>query len=137
MKAICPVCDKDIEIGERDIKIAVQHKAETQGMNLVSCPECCRVLVLPNDLPVDGDQLRQWISENEDSDDWLGDLCNLKGIVASKPTGFIEELGVREYRPGSGSKPLPKRKYMLAYGINPACAQDKRGPEKTPFKTGD
>jgi hypothetical protein len=125
LKSTCPVCDEDIIISERAIKLSVMHMGETAGNALVGCPNCCRVLILPG---VDGANLDQWISDydkKQESGDWLECLPFLDDMNAKEPNGFIEELGVKKYTPGDSTQAIPRRAYMVAYGIDPECALAK------------
>ena len=116
IETTCPVCEKDITITERDIKLAVQHKADTGGNVLVTCPECCRALVVP----VEGDPV-EWVISIAERDDWNGCVAMLDDTEIQKPSGSRGDLGVLEYIPGNGAKALRKRPYMFVYGVNPEC----------------
>lgn len=133
IETICPVCEEDITIAEREIKLAIQHKGESGGKILVSCPECCRVLVMPEDMP-EGAELEQWITDVEDV------VCVpiLNDDYIRIPTGQTILLGKKTYMSGGGDAPLMKRAYMARYGINPECAIAKNpSMGSKPFKIGD
>ena len=117
----CPVCEKEISIRARDIKLAVQHRKDTGGKILVSCPDCCRALALEGDVP-ENMTVDEWVSQMvENPDDWCGCVPMLDATQEEIPNGSYADLGVTFYRPGSGGKALKKRPYMFAYGIDPAC----------------
>lgn len=116
LKTICPVCESDISIAGKDIKLAVMQKAKTAGKPLVGCPACARVLVI-SDAP-DTD-VSQWIEKVSESDDWLGCVPLMDPEQAKIPTGYIGDLAFRRYKPGQGGEPLPRREYMVRYGIDP------------------
>jgi hypothetical protein len=139
IKIDCPVCENPITIKARDIKLAVQHKKDTGGKILISCPECCRALVLPDGTPTDGAELEEWIvKESEKPDDCCGCVPMLDSTQEQIPNGSYTDLGVTFYRPGSGGKPMKKRSYMMTYGINPECHMAKNpGMGGKAFKTGD
>lgn len=119
IETICPVCEKDMEIKARDLKLAIRHKAETGGKVLVSCPHCCRALKMPNDVPTEEANVDAWIGSVED--DWESCVPMLDDTQARTPLGSYSDLGVTVYRPGSGGKAVGKRTYMYKYGINPEC----------------
>jgi len=132
LKLICQVCEEDIVISEREIKLAVRHKAATGGNALISCPHCSRVLVLPADAPEDDVALEAWLPSVADT------MCvpMLSDTAIRIPAGVAEELGAKVYRPGGGGPALAKRAYMLRYGINPENALRKMGrSESKPFNT--
>ena len=120
--SICPVCDADITISEREIKIAVKRRADTQGTVLLTCPACCRVLVPDEGAPEGDAELIQWIVQQVEDEGWLPCVRMLDPVLEKMPAGDIEHRGVKEYRPGSGDDLLPRRAYMLKYGIDPECA---------------
>jgi len=129
----CTVCENDISITEREIKLAIQHKGDTGGKILVSCPECCRVLVMPADTP-EGSDLVQWITDVQDV------VCVpiLNDDYIRIPAGRETLLGKTSYKPGGGDRSLGKRAYMFRYGINPECALAKNpSMGGKPFKIGD
>lgn len=134
----CPVCEKEVTITSREIKLAIQHKKDTGGLALVSCPECCRALVLPEGIPQSGAELEEWIiSEIEDPEDCCGCVPMLDPTQEQIPTGSYADLGVTFYRPGGGGVAMKKRPYMYAYGIDPACHIAKNpGMGGKPFKAG-
>ena len=126
IESICPVCDADITISERDIKIAVKRRGDTEGQILLTCPACCRVLV-PNEGAPEGDaELIQWIVQQAEDGGWLPCVPMLDPMLEKMPAGYVEHLGVKEYRPGAGDDPLPRRAYMLKYGIDPECSLRKQ-----------
>ncbi len=126
IKIDCPVCEEEVEISARDIRLAIQHKNKTGGKALVSCPECCRVLVLPEGVPESGDALEEWVTkEAENPEDCCGCVPVLDENVVKTPTGGYKDLNVWYYRPGGGGNALRKREYMLEYGINPECYMNK------------
>ena len=130
----CPVCENDISITEKEIKLAIRAKPDTGGKILVSCPECCRVLVMPEGMP-EGADLAQWITDVQDvvcvpilDDDY----------IRLPSGGGIEILGKKTYKPGGGDQALGKRAYMYRYGINPECAVAKNpSVGGKPFKVED
>ena len=128
----CPVCEEDITITDRDIKLSIQHKGDTGGKILVSCQNCCRVLVMPEDMP-QGADLDQWITD-------VGDVVCvpiLNDDYIRIPAGKTVLLGKTTYMPGGGSGALMKRPYMFRYGINPECALAKNVSEGgKPFVIG-
>ncbi|MCK9569466.1 hypothetical protein M0R72_11050 [Candidatus Pacearchaeota archaeon] len=132
LKLICPVCEEDISIAEREIKLAVRHKAATGGKALISCPLCSRVLVLPEPVPEDDAALDAWIPSVADT------MCvaMLNDEAIRIPAGMQNDLGKKAYRPGGGGPALSKREYMARYGIDPerALANMGRG-NVTPFNT--
>jgi hypothetical protein len=113
----CPVCEESITITERDMRLAIQHKAETGETPLVSCSNCCRCLVLP-DAPQDMDALAEW------KPDVSGETCVpfLDDEFIREPNGVVTHLGAKTYTSGGGTTGLTKRAYMYKYGINPECA---------------
>jgi hypothetical protein len=113
----CPVCENDISITEKEIKRAIMAKGETGGKVLISCPEDCRVLVMPADMP-EGAELSQWITDVQDV------VCVpiLDDDYIRIPAGQVILLGKKTYKPGGGDQALGKRAYMYRYGINPECA---------------
>lgn len=128
---ICPVCEEDITISPRELKIASQHRAETGGRVLVSCPNCCRVLALPDPIPEGEAELEAWAAD-------VSDCCCvplLNDEDVRMPNGCINNLGKKVYRPGGGGPALMKRAYMARYGIDPERAWKKiGGGEKKPFE---
>lgn len=42
LTTICPVCENDISIESRDIKLAVMQKGKTGGKTIIGCPACAR-----------------------------------------------------------------------------------------------
>ena len=129
---ICPVCEQDIEIKAQDLKLAIRHKAETGNKVLVHCPECCRSLKMPDDMPKDDLALNEWIGNV--GDDFGECVPMLDDTQAKTPNGYIGDLGVKLYRPGSGGKPLAKYPYMFRYGINPECYLAKNNSQgRKPF----
>jgi hypothetical protein len=129
LKSICPVCDQDIVIPERSIVVAVMHKDTTEGKALVGCPNCCRILVLPSDIPTDGVALNAWIAkyDTEAETNWLQCAKLLDDMHAKLPNGFVEHIGVRYWTPGDDTQSISTSNYILRYGINPVCAWAKRG----------
>lgn len=136
IKIDCPVCENPIAIKARDIKLAVQHKKDTGGMVLVSCPECCRVLRIASEIP---DDITEWIVEAaENPEDCCPCVPMLDSTQERIPSGSYADLGVTFYRPGGGGKPMKKRAYMATYGINPECHTEKNpGLGGKPFAIGD
>jgi hypothetical protein len=116
IQLICPVCERDIEIPERDLQLAFKHKAESGDRAMASCPKCCRAL------EINGGGLPGNI------DSWLPDIDDmfcfpfLEDTVARNPAGYEVEGGIIYYRPGGGGSLLPKREYMFKYGIDPECS---------------
>jgi hypothetical protein len=132
LEVLCPVCENDISISAREMKLALSHKKETGGKPIVSCPECCRCLLLP-EMPENGADLEQWITDVSDA------VCipMLDDEYIREPTGYSSHLGVRVYTSGAGETGLPKRTYMFKYGINPECAIAKNpNMGGKPFKIG-
>ena len=43
LTTICPVCENDISIESRDIKLAVMQKGKTAGKTIIGCPACARM----------------------------------------------------------------------------------------------
>ena len=136
IEIMCPVCEKDISLTEREIKLAVRAKTETGGMVLVSCPECCRALRIASEIP---DDIAEWIAEAaEDPDTCCPCVPMLDPVQEQIPNGSYADLGVTFYRPGGGGKPMKKRPYMATYGINPECHTSKNpSMGGKPFKIGD
>jgi hypothetical protein len=128
---ICPICEEDIVISERELKIASQHRKETGGKVLISCPKCHRVLALPNPLPEGEAELEEWATSVEDC--CCVPLLNDEDV--RMPNGCIDNLGKKVYRPGGGGPALMKRAYMFRYGINPETAwAEMGGGQQKPFK---
>lgn len=133
ISTICPVCEADITISDREVRLASQHRGETGGKVLVSCPECCRVLALPDPIPTGSAELEAWITSVEDC------CCVplLNDDLVRIPAGQENNLGKKVYRPGGGGPTLMKRAYMARYGIDPERALAKMGRgESKPFKIG-
>ena len=132
LKTICINCDEDIIITERNIRLAVMHMGRTAGKAIVTCPNCCIGLVLP-DVPTDGAALEQWITkyDTENKNDWLACLPLLDPMIAKMPNGFVAHLGVKWWTPGDETIGLTALDYMLRYGLNPACAWAKM--QKSPI----
>lgn len=129
---ICPVCEEDITISAREIKIASQHRKETGGKVLVSCPECCRTLVLPDPIPEGEAELEEWTVS-------VKDCCCvplLSDDDVKMPNGPEDRLGKKLWRPGGGGPSLMKRPYMFRYGINPETMWAKMNGGQKPFKIG-
>lgn len=127
---VCPVCEEDITLAARDIKLAYRHK--TAGKTLIGCPNCARVLVLPVDGLKDDAELDAYISS-------VDDCCCIPLLdedVVRIPAGFVAQLGKKMYRAGGGGPLLAKRDYMAKYGIDPEIALAKRGGGEA-FKIGD
>jgi len=120
---ICPVCEEDIIIPAREIKLAVRHKATTCGKALVGCPNCSRALALPDPLPETDAELEAWPGNISDV------LCiaMLNDEDVKIPAGKFDNLGKVVYRPGGGGPALMKRPYMAKYGIDPEKALAKMG----------
>lgn len=137
ISTICPVCEKDIEIKTREIKLSMRHKKETGGKVLVSCPECCRALKLDDTVPTEESLIDSWVGEVSKDEDWCGCLPMLDPTQEKTPAGSYSDLGVTVYRPGGGGKALGKYPYMAKYGINPQCYMAKNpSMGKKPFKIG-
>jgi hypothetical protein len=135
LKTLCPVCESDIEIPSRDIQLAVKQKGKTQGKAVVGCPACARVLVV-EDVPEK--DVSQWIETVSESDDWLGCIPLMDPEQAKAPTGYIGDLAFRRYKAGQGGEPLPRREYMMAYGIDPVIhIALNPGMSGTPFNITD
>ncbi len=134
----CPVCEKEISISARDIKLAISHRKETNGKILVSCPECCRALVLESEQIGEDQTIDEWIGTIAENPDWCGCVPMLDSTQERIPNGSYADLGVTFYRPGGGGKPMKKRQYMATYGINPECHMKKNpGVGGKPFQIGD
>ena len=134
----CPVCEDMVQIPARDIRLAIQHKGQTDGKILISCPDCCRALELPNEIPQSGAALTQWLGNLVDNpDDWCGCVPVIDPNIVITPAGGYADLNIWYYQPGGGGEALTKRKYMLTHGINPQCYQAKN-PDMggKPFVTG-
>lgn len=131
---ICPVCEMDITITARELKIASQHRGETGNKVLVSCPNCCRSLALPDPIPEGEAELEEWAT------DVSGCCCIplLNEEDVRMPNGIIDNQGKKAWRPGCGGQALMKRPYMFRYGINPEAMWLKMqgGEAKKPFKIG-
>lgn len=132
----CPACERETTITAREIKLAIQHEKDTGGLILVSCNECCRVLVMPEGMPQDGAELEEWIVQAaEDPDDYCRCVPMLDPTQEQIPAGSYADLGVIFYRPGGGGIALKKRPYMRTYGINPQCHIAKNpGMGGVPFR---
>ncbi len=132
---ICPVCEHDMEITARDLKLAIRHKSETGNKILVHCPTCCRALRMPDDMPTKETEIDAWVGSVED--DWESCVPMLDDTQARTPSGSYSDLGVTVYKPGSGGKAVGKRIYMYKYGINPECYLAKNpSMGKKPIVTG-
>jgi hypothetical protein len=116
----CPKCEREITLTTKEIKRSIERKSETGNVPLVSCPECCRVLILP-EVPKDEAALETW----EPNVDNTVCIPFLDDTAIRMPNGMVEDLGVRKYTAGSGETGLAKRAYMRKYGINPECAYTK------------
>lgn len=128
IETICPVCDNDITILERAIKIAVKRRADTGGRVLLTCPECCRVLVPDEGAPEGEAELIQWITTQAEEEGWLPCIPLLDDTLARMPSGSVSHHGVKEYQPGGGNEKLTRRPYMMKYGIDPECSlKQQRG----------
>ena len=126
IETICPVCDNDITILERAIKIAVKRRADTGGRVLLTCPECCRVLVPDEGAPEGEAELIQWIAAKAEEEGWLPCIPMLDPMHEKMPSGSVTHHGVKEYRAGKGEAMLTRRPYMLKYGIDPECSLKKQ-----------
>jgi hypothetical protein len=131
---ICPVCEADVVITAREIKLASQHRKETVDKVMVSCPECCRTLVLPDPIPEGDAELEAWITSVEDC--CCVPMLNDENV--RMPAGMENNLGKKIYRPGGGGPQLMKRAYMARYGIDPerALLKMRGGSTQKPFKIG-
>lgn len=116
LKTICPVCESNIVVEQDEIKIATVQRGKTGGQILVGCPACARVLVIP-DAPEKG--VFQWLEKMSNDPDWLGCVPLLNADQAKIPAGSEGDLAYIKYRPGGGGEPLPRREYMVRYGIDP------------------
>lgn len=133
IETICPICEEDITISSRELKISSQHRKETGGKVLVSCPNCCRVLALPDPIPEEEAELEAWSTSVEDC--CCVPLLNDEDVRI--PNGVMDNLGKKAYRPGGGGPALMKRAYMARYGINPETMWARmQGGEKKAFKIG-
>jgi len=113
---ICPVCENDISIASRDIKLAVMQKDKTAGKTIIGCPACARVLVIEDAPEKD---ISQWVEKVSADEDWLGCIPLLNPEQAKIPAGTTGDLAFIQYKPGGGGEPLPRREYMVRYGIDP------------------
>ena len=116
LTTICPVCENDISIASRDIKLAVMQKGKTAGKTIIGCPACARVLVIADAPEKD---ISQWVEKVSADDDWLGCIPLLNPEQAKIPSGATGDLAFIQYKPGGGGEPLPRREYMVRYGIDP------------------
>ena len=116
LTTICPVCENDISIASRDIKLAVMQKDKTAGKTIIGCPACARVLVI-SDAPEK--DISQWVEKVSADEDWLGCIPLLNPEQAKIPAGTTGDLAFIQYKPGGGGEPLPRREYMVRYGIDP------------------
>ena len=116
IETYCPKCDSDITITAKDLLRSIQRKEETGGIPLVSCPECCRVLIIP-DAPKDEVTLAAWEPSVSD----LICVAFLDDTALRTPNGLVNDLGVKKYTAGSGETGLSRLAYMHKYGINPEC----------------
>ena len=128
----CPKCDEDIVIPSKEILKSIQRKAETGNIPLVSCPNCCRVLILP-DAPKEEAAFAAW----EPNVDNQTCVPLLDDTAIRTPNGVTSDLGVKKYTAGGGETGLSKREYMRKYGINPECHYLKNpSMGDKPFKVG-
>lgn len=116
LTTICPVCENDISIASRDIKLAVMQKGKTAGKTIIGCPACARVLVIADAPEKD---ISQWVEKVSADEDWLGCIPLLNPEQAKIPSGTTGDLAFIQYKPGGGGEPLPRREYMVRYGIDP------------------
>jgi len=116
LKTLCPVCESDIEIPSRDIQLAVKQKEKTAGKTIIGCPACARVLVIEDAPEKD---ISQWVEKVSADEDWLGCIPLMDPEQAKIPTGTVGDLAFLRYKPGGGGEPLPRREYMVRYGIDP------------------
>jgi len=124
---VCPYCEEDIVIGEREIKLAVRHGSKT-GRALVACENCCRTLQLPENVPEGEADLAEWFVDlHRESDDWLDCIGLLNQEVEKEPLGFEMISQVVYYKSGGGAKGLRRREYMEAFGFDPYCFLHKQG----------
>lgn len=121
LTTICPVCENDISIASRDIKLAVMQKDKTAGKTIIGCPACARVLVI-SDAPEK--DISQWVEKVSADEDWLGCIPLLNPDQAKIPSGTTGDLAFIQYKPGGGGEPLPRREYMVRYGIDPKIHTD-------------
>lgn len=132
LAVICPVCEKDVILLGRELKLAFSHRKMTGGNPLIGCPHCARVLRLPDEMVAlkDDAELDQYVSSVENC------CCvpMLDDDQIRKPAGTITEMNAKKYRPGGGGQALPKRLYMLRYGVDPEIAWAMNGPTQEPFK---
>lgn len=116
LTTICPVCENDISIESKEIQLAVRQKGKTGGKPLVGCPACARVLVI-SDAPEK--DISQWVEKVSADEDWLGCVPLLNPDQVKIPAGTTGDLAFIRYKPGGGGEPLPRREYMVRYGIDP------------------
>jgi len=119
IETICPVCEEDITISEKEIKLANTHK-NLSGFVLVSCPLCCRVLKVEG-VPENNAAVTEWIHAHEEDEDWLHCLKFLDDEVIHLPAGSIDYNGKIKYTAGAGDQGLMRREYMAKYGVEPEC----------------
>ena len=86
IKTDCPVCEAEITITGREIKLASQHRKETGGKVLVSCPECCRALALPDPIPEGEADLEAWIHGNS-----VFNLSKLTAVLVIENALLVKE----------------------------------------------
>ena len=106
LTTICPVCENDISIASRDIKLAVMQKGKTAGKTIIGCPACARVLVIEDAPEKD---ISQWVEKVSADEDWLGCIPLLNPEQAKIPSGTTGDLAFIQYKPGGGGELDPGR----------------------------
>ena len=116
LTTICSVCENDISIASKEIQLAVRQKGKTGGKTLIGCPKCARVLVIADAPETD---VSQWVEKVSADEDWLGCVPLMDPEQAKIPAGTVGDLAFLRYKPGGGGEPLPRREYMVRYGVDP------------------
>ena len=122
IKTICTICDQEIDLDPGQVERAKLHQSETNGFLLIGCPNCCRVMVLP-------EEARTLKEEGADGENWLDCIPLMEPQLAAEPNGVNDYLGEKVYRPGDGSEQLRKWPYMLKFGVDPECMWQKMKPK--------
>ena len=122
LKTICPICDQEVEIDPGKILRATLHLAETGTVPLVGCPNCCRCLILPPEIPVEGGivKVEEYLNQIPVDKSWLACLP-LPVQLAQEPNGVIDYHGEKLYTPGDDTQGMRKYPYMAKYGVEPEC----------------
>jgi hypothetical protein len=139
LQTICPVCDEDIEIVASQLVRSVLHLKETNNILMAGCPNCCRALQLPIEMPADGiANVEEWAQQQVDDGDWISCVRMLEPELEQEPNGEIDYQGEKVYTPGDTTIHLRRYPYMYSYGVDPKCmwAKMQGGKTKEPFKVG-